>query len=137
MYYNQNPNIVELPDDIQNIQSISFTSGETPTLTVIFALRPDKIYDNPTQIFATNGVSGRIWAVVEKTAPTADQASTSDDNTTESSDTSSGKTSRSKKAAQNSDAGAANTATATASSTDSGAQAQATSGPAVVPAPQG
>lgn len=60
MYHSQNPRVVEIPDDIDRIEAMSFTPGEIPRVTVTFVLKPGKTYNNPTMLFATNGVESRL-----------------------------------------------------------------------------
>ncbi len=62
MYHSNNPSIVEIPDDIDRMESMSFVPGEVPRVTVTFVLKDTKKYANPTMLFATNGVEHRLFA---------------------------------------------------------------------------
>ena len=62
MYHSQSPHIIEIPDDIDRMESMSFVPGEVPRVTVTFVLKDTKKYANPTMLFATNGVEHRLFA---------------------------------------------------------------------------
>lgn len=62
MYHSNNPRVVEIPDDVDHVESMSYIPGEIPCVTVTFVLKPGKTYNNPSMLFATNGVESRLFA---------------------------------------------------------------------------